>query len=71
MLLRYEVRETMMKALSVLDAQARNKGFSQLSDEVLETILIIARDGQSGRITAHEIRTLVAGYRANNKREAD
>lgn len=36
-----------------------------LSEDDLETILIIARNGQSGRITQFEIKHLVAGYRAS------
>ena len=35
-----------------------------LSDEELETILIVARNRQSGRITEWEIKELVRVYRA-------
>lgn len=34
-----------------------------LDADELETILIIARNGQSGRITEYEIKELVRGYR--------
>lgn len=40
---------------------------SGLTEEDLETILIIARNHQSGRITHLEIKTLVAAYRAKTK----
>lgn len=56
-----------MKALAVLDAQAKAKPFEPLTEEDLETILIIARNHQSGRITHLEIKTLVAAYRAKTK----
>ncbi len=36
---------------------------TSLTDDELETILIIARNRQSGRVTAYEIRELVSGYR--------
>lgn len=56
-----------MNATEALDAQANTRGFEPLSDEDIETILTIARNGQSGRITEYEIRTLVAAYRALHK----
>ena len=56
-----------MRALAVLDAQAKTKPFEPLTEEDLETILIIARNHQSGRITELEIKTLVAAYRAKTK----
>lgn len=42
-----------------------------LDDDELETILIIARNGQSGRITEHEIKLLVAAYRKSTRKAAD
>ena len=36
-----------------------------LDDDELDTILIVARNGQSGRITEFEIRELVRGYKAD------
>lgn len=38
----------------------------RLEEDDLETILIIARNGQSGRITEREIKLLVAAYRNRN-----
>ena len=35
----------------------------RLDEDDLETILIIARNGQSGRITEREIKLLVEAYR--------
>lgn len=35
----------------------------RLDDDDLETLLIIARNGQSGRITGREIRLLIEAYR--------
>lgn len=39
---------------------------SALTDDELVTILIIARNGQSGRITKYEVEELVRGYRARH-----
>ena len=39
----------------------------RLDDDELETIEIIARNGQSGRITEYEVKTLVDAYRALRK----
>lgn len=36
-----------------------------LDDDELETILIVARNGQSGRITEYEIKELVRGYKSD------
>ena len=38
------------------------QGEDCLDDDDLETILIVARNGQSGRITEREIKLLVAAY---------
>lgn len=41
----------------------QHTGIERLSDDDLDTIEAIARNGQVGRITAYEIGQLVAGYR--------
>jgi hypothetical protein len=58
-----------MTELEALRIRAKNsKAPDHLDDEDLETILIIARNGQSGRITEREIRLLVAAYRKDAER---
>ncbi|MEQ1698122.1 MAG: hypothetical protein ABL901_20005 [Hyphomicrobiaceae bacterium] len=39
----------------------------KLDEDDLETILVIARNKQSGRITEREIKLLVESYRNSNK----
>lgn len=39
------------------------KARAVLDDDELETILAVARNGQSGRITRYEVEELVRGYR--------
>lgn len=41
-----------------------------LDDDELETILIVARNGQSGRITQYEIAELVRVYKIHRDGEA-
>lgn len=41
-----------------------------LDDDELETILIVARNRQSGRITEYEIKELVRGYKADRDGKA-
>ena len=48
------------------DVQEYDEGI-EFTDDELETILAIARNGQSGRITEYEIKVLVAAYRAQMK----
>ncbi len=42
-----------------------------LDDEELDTILVIARNSQSGRITEYEIKELVRGYRQVQRMAAE
>lgn len=43
---------------------------AKLSDDDLDTILTIAQNGQSGRITKYEITELIDGYRALDSLQA-
>ncbi|CAN1724403.1 protein of unknown function [Hyphomicrobium sp. 1Nfss2.1] len=53
-----------LKSLLERVEKATGPDHPELDADDLDTILIIARNGQSGRITPSEVEALVEGYRA-------